>query len=66
MPEPNVSWGLAAGSLVMSNASGSSNTVPSRLATEIDSTMNVPAGNTTSRYSMSSLANRTVRCTAPK
>ncbi len=66
MPEPNVSWGWSPWLIVMSNVSGSVNTSASLFASARPMPTNVPAGNTTSRYSMSSLAKRAVPRTAPK
>ena len=65
MPEPNVSCGLSGGSRVMSNVAGSAKTVGSWLAWASDGAMNVPFGNLTPRYSMSSLAKRPVPRTVP-
>ena len=58
MPEPNVSWGFAGGSRVMSKSPGASNSAGSRFACASDGPMNVPFGKRMSRYSMSSLAKR--------
>ena len=66
MPEPNVSCGFDDGSFVMSNVSGASNTSGSRLAVAADRPRKVSFGNSTSLYSMSSLANRAVPRTVPK
>ena len=66
MPEPKVSWGCSLFWAVMSKTIGSSKTAVSRLASARPTDTNVPAGKTTSRYSMSTLANRAVPRTAPK
>ena len=60
MPLPNVRFGEPAGSRVMSNFIGSGNTFSSVFAATKLGEMNEPRGNKTSRYSMSSEANRPV------
>ena len=56
MPLPKVSCGAPADGFVMSKVSGSSNAPGSKLAAAKLGNTNVPAGNSTSRYTMSSEA----------